>query len=222
MLTHGEMLTRIAAGALLGACVGYERARHGRSLGLRTHILVSLAAATFTVISSQFPFYQQYEPPSQLLRVDTSRIAAAIVSAVGFLAGGSIMRSGNHVQGLTSAAGLWLVTAIGMCTGAGMYVEGVFATALGLFSLGVVRRFEDKREFPVRGCLTLRQRERLSDLCGALERADMVVVAIEDPRDGAITVRFELKKAAKRGLIGILKELEAAPAVDSVSIERMG
>jgi putative Mg2+ transporter-C (MgtC) family protein len=145
MLTHPEMIMRMAAGAALGGVIGYERDRHGRPVGLRTHILVSLSAATFMVLSSQFAYYQHFEANSGI-EVDASRIAASVVSAIGFLAGGAILRSGVSVMGLTTAAGLWLVTAIGLCAGAGMFVESATATLFGVLALTLVRRFEDKND----------------------------------------------------------------------------
>jgi putative Mg2+ transporter-C (MgtC) family protein len=143
------MVARIAAGAVLGGIIGYERDRHGRPVGLRTHLIVSMASATFTVLSSQFVYWQHYAK-EDLVEVDTSRIAASVVSAVGFLAGGAILRTGITVQGLTTAAGLWLVTAIGMCAGAGMYVESGAATVMGIVALTVLRRFEDKNDHLLR------------------------------------------------------------------------
>jgi putative Mg2+ transporter-C (MgtC) family protein len=137
------MLLRILVGAALGGVIGYERDRSGRPVGLRTHVIVALASATFMIVSSQFEYYQHYGHGSDM-RVDGSRIAASIVPAIGFLAGGAILRSGPTIQGLTTAAGLWLVTALGMCAGAGMYVESAVVTALGIATLTVFRRFEDK------------------------------------------------------------------------------
>ena len=143
MLSHGALIARIATGAVLGAVIGYERDRHGRPVGLRTHLLVALTSATFMVVSSQFTYYQHYQHGDGI-EVDASRIAASVVSGIGFLAGGAILRTGVTVQGLTTAAGLWLVTAIGLCSGAGMYVESVFVTALGIIALWLLRRLEDK------------------------------------------------------------------------------
>ena len=143
MVNHVEFLLRIAAGAALGGVIGFERDRHGRQVGLRTHLIVAMAAATFMVISAKFVYFQHYAK-DDLVEVDTSRIAASVVAGIGFLAGGSILRSGATIQGLTTAAGLWLVTAIGMCAGAGMYVEAVAVTAMGMFALTALRRFEDK------------------------------------------------------------------------------
>src|SRR5580698_4617784 len=149
MISHGEMLLRITAGASLGAVIGYERDRHRRPVGLRTHLIVAMAAATFMVISSQFVYWQRYGK-GDLVEVDSSRIAASVVSAVGFLAGGAILRTGVSVQGLTTAAGLWLVTAIGMSSGAGMFVESAAVTVMGIVALTLLRRFEDKDDHLLR------------------------------------------------------------------------
>ncbi len=144
MISHGEMLLRIGAAAILGGVIGLERDIHRRQAGFRTHLIVAMASATFMVVSAHFLWFQHYVP-GNLVAVDTSRIAAAVVTGVGFLGGGSILRTGATVQGLTTAAALWLVAAIGMCCGSGMYAEGLFVTALGLVSLTVLRFLEDKR-----------------------------------------------------------------------------
>jgi putative Mg2+ transporter-C (MgtC) family protein len=144
-LSHWEMLGRIGASAILGAAIGYERDRHKRPVGLRTHTIVAIAAATFMVVSSQFAYFQHYVAGGGI-EVDGSRIAASVVSAIGFLAGGTILRTGPTVQGLTTAAGLWLVTAIGLCAGSGMFPEAAGVTLLGLLALTQLRRFEDKED----------------------------------------------------------------------------
>jgi putative Mg2+ transporter-C (MgtC) family protein len=138
-----ELVLRIAVGTALGGVIGYERDIHGRPAGLRTHAVVALASATFMVVSTHMVYYQHYRS-GDLVEVDGSRIAASVVSGIGFLAGGAILRNGINVQGLTTAAGLWLVAAIGLCAGGGMYIESVGATVIGLAALMFLRRFEDK------------------------------------------------------------------------------
>jgi putative Mg2+ transporter-C (MgtC) family protein len=138
-----ELITRILVGTMLGGIIGYERDIHGRPAGLRTHALVALASATFMVVSTHLAYYQGYRP-GDFTEVDGSRIAASVVSGIGFLAGGAILRTGLSIQGLTTAAGLWLVAAIGLCAGGGMYAESVAATVIGVVALTVMRRFEDK------------------------------------------------------------------------------
>ena len=138
-----ELVLRILVGTALGGIIGYERDIHGRPAGLRTHALVALASATFMVVSTHLAFYQHYKA-GDFTDIDGSRIAASVVSGIGFLAGGAILRTGFSIQGLTTAAGLWLVAAIGLCAGGGMYVESVAATVIGMAALTLLRRFEDK------------------------------------------------------------------------------
>jgi putative Mg2+ transporter-C (MgtC) family protein len=154
MITHQEMILRIAIGAIMGGVIGFERDYHGRQVGLRTHLIVAMAAATFMVLSAHFAYFQHYGD-HPLVEVDSSRIAASVVSGIGFLAGGAILKTGLTIQGLTTAAGLWLVTSIGLCAGAGMYVESGAVTLMGLIALTVLRRFEDKNDRLVERHVTL-------------------------------------------------------------------
>ena len=138
---HLELFLRIAIGTALGAIIGYERDVHGRPAGLRTHALVALASATFMVVSNYFVYAQHYAQ-KDLVDVDGSRIASSVVSGIGFLAGGAILRTGLNVQGLTTAAGLWLVTAIGMSSGAGMYVRFEVSLSLDREHQSLLERLE--------------------------------------------------------------------------------
>lgn len=138
-----ELIIRILVGTALGAIIGYERDIHGRPAGLRTHAIVALASATFMVVSTHLAYFQGYRQ-GDFTEIDGSRIAASVVSGIGFLAGGAILRTGFTIQGLTTAAGLWLVAAIGLCAGGGMYAESVAATIIGVVALTMLRRFEDK------------------------------------------------------------------------------
>jgi len=143
-ITPFEMLLRMGISVVLGATVGYERERTEHPAGLRTHLLVSLAAATFMLVSTQFVYFQHYTK-EDLVAVDTSRIAASVVTGVGFLGAGAILRTGLSIQGLTTAASLWLVAAVGLAAGGGMFVEAVIATGITLFSLVILRRVEGKQ-----------------------------------------------------------------------------
>jgi putative Mg2+ transporter-C (MgtC) family protein len=124
---------------VLGAAVGLERQLHAREAGLRTHLLVSVGAALFTIISA-YGFHDVLESNSaSLVRLDPSRIAAQIVTGIGFLGAGAIIRQGVSIRGLTTAATLWVVAAIGMAAGAGFYSAGVVGTALVLLALWPLR-----------------------------------------------------------------------------------
>ncbi len=179
MISHGEMLLRIGLGAALGGIIGYERDRHGRPVGLRTHLIVAMAAATFMVVSSQFVYFQHYAK-DDFVQVDTSRIAASVVTGVGFLAGGTILRQGLNVQGLTTAAGLWLVTAIGLSSGAGMFVESAVVTGMGVVALTVLRRFEDKNDKRVRRRISVTLGEDSQDVAAVVESLQRLGAKVSD------------------------------------------
>jgi putative Mg2+ transporter-C (MgtC) family protein len=130
-----QMIGALLLAALLGGVVGWERERRDRPAGLRTHILVCLGAALITLVS------EKMAGP----RFDPGRIAAQIVSGIGFLGAGTIMRQGNIVRGLTTAASLWTVAGIGMAAAAGWEtaILGGAASLIVVFTLSVVNRLED-------------------------------------------------------------------------------
>jgi putative Mg2+ transporter-C (MgtC) family protein len=226
LIGHGEMVGRIAIGAVLGGLIGYERDRHRRPVGLRTHLIVAMTAATFMVVSSQLVYWQHYGK-DDLVEVDASRIAASVVSGIGFLAGGSILRSGVTVQGLTTAAALWLVTAIGMCAGAGMYPEAVVVTAFGLLALTVLRRFEDKHDDMIsrRVSLVLGGIEVVDGVMTALKEMNVVVDdfdydhRLEDDKK-RVEVTFDMNVPVKLGVPKVISAIEAVAGVRRVQVAR--
>ena len=104
-------------------------------------MLVSLASATFMVVSTQFVFFQHYVD-NGVIRADMGRIASNVVVGIGFLGGGAILHSGLRIKGLTTAASLWLVAAVGLAAGSGMFSLAGLATAMSLFVLVALRIFE--------------------------------------------------------------------------------
>jgi len=124
--------------AALGGAIGMERELRERQAGLRTHLVVCLGSALFTLVSA-YGFREFLVSGGSLVRTDPTRIAAQIVSGIGFLGAGAIIRQGLSVRGLTTAATLWLVAAIGMATGAGYYSAALFTTVGALLTLGPLR-----------------------------------------------------------------------------------
>jgi putative Mg2+ transporter-C (MgtC) family protein len=129
-----ELGLRLAAGLVLGAIIGFERELHRQPAGFRTHSLVSLGAALFTIVSA----YAFTGP-----MVDPTRIAAQIVSGIGFIGAGTILQHRGSVRGLTTAASLWSVAAIGTAAGAGMLVMALVGTVLILVVLAVLDQMEE-------------------------------------------------------------------------------
>jgi putative Mg2+ transporter-C (MgtC) family protein len=140
--TQLELTLRLAAALVLGAVIGWERELQRMPAGFRTHALVSLGAAIFTVISA----YAFTGPLS-----DPTRIAAQVVSGIGFLGGGAILHYGGTVRGLTTAASLWAVAGVGMAAGAGLLVVATVGALLVIVALEVFQRLERvaKRRFNI-------------------------------------------------------------------------
>ena len=131
-------MARLGTAALLGGAIGLERELRDREAGLRTHLLVSVGSALFTIVSA-YGFTEFLVNGGAVVRADPTRIAAQVVSGIGFLGAGAIIRQGFSIRGLTTAATLWLVAAIGMSAGAGYYSAAIIATAGALISLGPLR-----------------------------------------------------------------------------------
>jgi putative Mg2+ transporter-C (MgtC) family protein len=138
----GSFLIRLLVACLLGGAIGFERDIHGRAAGLRTNMLVSVGAALFMLVSIAMAQLYSRGPESTGLRVDPSRIAAQIVTGIGFLGAGAIIKEGFNIRGLTTAACLWVSAGVGMAAGAGLFEMAILVTVIGLFTLVVVNRFE--------------------------------------------------------------------------------
>ena len=138
-LSWYDALGRLALAAALGSIIGLEREFREREAGLRTHLLVSLGSALFTIVSA-FGFHDVLtHDPQVVVRLDPSRVAAQIVSGIGFLGAGAIIRQGLSIRGLTTAATLWVVAAIGMAAGAGFYSVAIITTVVALVALWPLR-----------------------------------------------------------------------------------
>lgn len=132
-----EIIFKLALACILGALIGLERESLNRPAGLRTYTLVCVGSTLAMIVS--IDIYMQYY---QTVNADPGRIAAQVVSGIGFLGAGTIMREGATVRGLTTAAGLWVVACIGLAVGAGLYIPAVATTILILFVLIYFIRFE--------------------------------------------------------------------------------
>jgi putative Mg2+ transporter-C (MgtC) family protein len=136
-----DIAVRLLVAAGLTGAIGLERELRDRAAGLRTHMLVGIGAALFTIVSAYGWTAFEFSTRSGVV-FDPTRIAAQIVTGIGFLGAGAILRQGLTVRGLTTAASLWNVAAIGMAAGAGFYSAAVVATAIVLIGLGPFRWLE--------------------------------------------------------------------------------
>jgi putative Mg2+ transporter-C (MgtC) family protein len=138
------IFVKIILAAVAGAIIGLEREVHGRPAGLRTHLLVAAGACLMMIVSEAFFLKYGDLPGTGVVRLDPSRVAAQIVTGIGFLGAGVIIKEGLIVRGLTTAASLWMVAGIGMAYGMGMLTVGTIGTAVSLFSLLVLKRLEPR------------------------------------------------------------------------------
>lgn len=134
MVAEAEIIFRLVVAALLGGVVGYERELRRKPAGLRTHALVCMGSALFTMLTFSFT------GPA----VDTTRIAAGIVMGIGFLGAGTIFKAEDKIRGLTTAAEMWVLAAIGIAVGAGLFLTALAAAAVTLVLLEAGKRFEQR------------------------------------------------------------------------------
>src|SRR5262249_29680147 len=130
-LSWWEDLARLGLAAALGGAIGFERELRDREAGFRTHMVVCLGAALFTIVSAS-GFTDFLDSGDPRVSFDPSRIAAQIVTGIGFLGAGAIIRQGVSVRGLTTAATLWVAAAIGLAVGVGFYTAAIFGTGVTL------------------------------------------------------------------------------------------
>ena len=144
ILMIGTVLGKLFVAAILGGIIGWERHKRGRPAGLRTHLLVCIGVTLMMLVSEHiFLKYQGYGHNS-VLRIDPARIAAQVVTGIGFLGAGTIMRSRTSIRGLTTAASLWVVAGIGLAVGSGFILPAIFTTVIAMAILTLNSLVEKK------------------------------------------------------------------------------
>jgi len=141
-LSYGEMVLRLVLAFFAGMAVGWERESHGRPAGLRTNILACVASAVAMIVSEMLFAKSAAATAGGNWRPDPARLGAGILTGIGFLGAGTIIRHGNFVRGVTTAASLWFVTVLGLTFGSGQLVLGLMGTGLALGTLHILPRFE--------------------------------------------------------------------------------
>ncbi|MEA2548097.1 MAG: putative Mg2+ transporter-C (MgtC) family protein [Chloroflexota bacterium] len=172
---------RLVIAALLGGAIGFEREIHGHPAGMRTHMLVSLGSAAFTVLGVFF-----FSSPG--VSTDPSRIAAQIVSGIGFLGAGAILKYGTSVRGLTTAASLWATAAVGMAAGAGAWLVAIVTTVLIVLSLGplnwLIARLRSGQPHIFRLRVQVVRLEAVGEISRALTQNKIEIVSVSTQRLG--------------------------------------
>lgn len=206
-----QLVIRLVVAGLLGATIGYERELRAKGAGVRTHVLVALGSALFMIIS-QFGF----EGAS---RFDAARVAAGVVSGIGFLGGGIIIKSGkNHITGLTTAAGLWVTAAMGLGIGCGMFELGVLCTVLVIACLEAMHFYTFKLGGKyITAVFKAKDPAALEAAAKALKAPSEGLHLTKDGDDYRLEVTVSVPK--KKSTIDLLNSLLELPGVELESLE---
>jgi putative Mg2+ transporter-C (MgtC) family protein len=175
MIPPDEIIIRLLLGAVLGGIIGFEREVHGQAAGFRTQLLVCVAAVLIMIVSENYYFHLLLENPELLkqdsaFRIDPARIAAGAVIGIGFLGAGAIIKSGFVIRGLTTAASIWIISAIGLAIGAGLYFEGITTSLITIIALLILRKLESN--------IRILQYRRISVSARISENAEEKIAAI--------------------------------------------
>ncbi len=222
MIPASEIIIRLFLGAVIGGIIGFEREVHGRAAGFRTQLIVCVAAVLIMIVSENYYHYLHNLDDS--LRIDPARISAGALIGIGFLGAGVIIKSGFAVRGLTTAASIWIVSAIGLAIGGGLYLEAILTALITILALMVLRGLEKKIN-------TLRFKNIVIS-SSAGENVEAQVLAIfakkgfhvhsvdyEKKRDsGQLTWHFTVSVRDKSAIREIFHNLSSMDAISSVKV----
>jgi putative Mg2+ transporter-C (MgtC) family protein len=215
-----DLALRIVVAAALGGAIGAEREIHNHPAGIRTHMLVALGSGLFTVLSI-FGFGLEGNGNGAL--VDPTRIAAQIVSGIGFLGAGAILKDGVVIRGLTTAASLWATAAVGMAAGAGEYVLALVSAVIILVSLwpinALAERLHGSSQPEVQLRLSLTRVDALGEISAALAANKIDIGAIQTQRAGRDSYRADLaiRGRTAAAIAAALEAIEDLEGVDIIS-----
>ena len=186
MFDIGTVFGRLLIAAVLGGLIGWERERRGRPAGLRTHLLVCVGVTLIMLVSEHiFVQYQVYKQDS-ILRIDPARIASQVVTGIGFLGAGTIMRFKGSVRGLTTAASLWVVAGIGLAIGSGFIIPAIFTAFIAIMTLILLPKVESeikKDKYITMKMLIAGQEHFLDNIRSVLERYSLKLQTYKFERD---------------------------------------
>jgi len=225
-ISTGELMLRLALGAFYGGAIGLERQINGRPAGFRTHLLVCVASVLLMELSMFYHHLSVMDPA--YIRVDPGRIAAGAITGIGFIGAGVIIKMGANVLGLTTAASLWMVSAIGFSSGAGLYTPAAAAFGITMFSLLVLRLAEHVTPVISFKSLTVKCEAGVDDdaIISLLNRHGAQIYRTDcevDNAEGTVTLYYtvsirRLPAKGKSMLRSMVDEISALDKVRKVSL----
>ena len=231
---HGEVLQilefflRMIVASLCGAVIGFERSKRFKEAGIRTHVIVCMASALFMIVSKHgfADFWASNVPATAARAADPARVAAQVVTGISFLGAGVIFKNGNTVKGLTTAAGIWATSAIGLAIGGGLYYIGLFGTVLMAVLQFIMHRFKVAGDgTTTRIALEVSNNEgfaqKLSDILArwhAKPTETQIIVGEDGSAKYDITLRSSENIAAEE-IMSLLSENEVVKSIGVVTSE---
>jgi putative Mg2+ transporter-C (MgtC) family protein len=214
----GDILLRLVFASAAAALVGWDRGEHGKTAGMRTTLLVCLASA-FAMIEVNLLLATRNKPPDTFIQLDLMRLPLGILSGMGFIGAGAIIRRGDMAVGVTTAATLWFVTVVGLCFGAGSIGLGVVATALGFVVLNAVKHLEQALPADHRATVEVTV-EGDPPVKAALSGGQYTVLerggAVSQEGEGRRELRYDVRWRAPMGEPGPLTFLDRLAATPGV------
>ncbi len=216
-LTYGVIFSRLTLAVIAGGLIGQNRERHFKPAGLRTHIIICTGATLLMLLSIYLPSKTGGDP---------GRIAAQVVTGIGFLGAGAIFRLGFNVRGLTSAASIWTTAAIGLTIGAGMYAAGAFAVIIMLLTLHVLNIIEPKifryRTAKILSVITDKYSGAVDKIIDYLEKKDVELndISIEENIEtGTMELKSVVYILRREGTKKFFEGLRNIEGIKKISLE---
>jgi putative Mg2+ transporter-C (MgtC) family protein len=220
VLPWTEMLIRLALAALFGASVGLERERKERAAGLRTHMMVCIGSALAMLVST-YGFNDVMGVKD--ISLDPSRVAAQVISGIGFIGGGTILfLRQNIVKGLTTASGLWTVAAIGLAAGGGMYLAAFFTTVFAIIILWMLHPVERRfsRRFQRKGlCFTVSDKNKSAEIVDKiLHKDELEILSCNvDKHESDYIISFKFQNLDKKKLKNMISEFQSDSGIKEIN-----
>jgi putative Mg2+ transporter-C (MgtC) family protein len=222
MLTTNEIIIRLLLGTLFGGVIGFERQVHGRPAGFRTHILVCIAAVLIMLVSEYYQYLSSIDP--SYIRIDPGRIAAGALAGVGFIGAGVVLKAGLSIQGLTTAACIWVVSAMGLAVGSGLYLAGAVTFLITIFSLASLRVVERKMPKLTYRFLTITADLNADEdqITSIIKKTDLSIVNIDYEHctdSGTLVFYITVSYYRSHSLRALINELSALNSIKKVCIK---
>jgi len=219
------IIERTVLAAILGGIIGWERDLRNKQAGVKTHLLVSVGSALIMILSI-YGFNEMIDHRNA--RFDPARLAHGVISGIGFLGAGVIMRKSNRVSGITTAATLWVVASIGLCVGAGFYVPALVGTVIILINAFVLRWIESKLLSSAKTItihITVKDGiSTLKEISNFFKESKAVIKHIylldtKELNNNLVNITFRLKLKDQNNLIGLLGHLSGIQGVEKVECD---